>query len=138
MGPYPTDPRYLLKRLGVDLQKFRRRQAIQQGFKLFRVASLRVRLVSSSGANARACELVLERLEQASTLAASTDGHPLFAEVDYELAKLYEADGDAARTERVLTARIAASRRAGDRYFLPRYLGEYAAFNAKAATVCLG
>jgi tetratricopeptide (TPR) repeat protein len=72
----------------------------------------------------------ITELEQAAALATATDGHRLLAEVDYELSKLYEAKGDGVRTERVLTAGIAASRRAGDRYFLPRYLGEYASFNA--------
>lgn len=73
----------------------------------------------------------ISELEKAAALATAANGHRLLADVDYELAKLYESKGDVVRTERVLVSGIAASRRAGDRYFLPRYLGEYAAFNAK-------
>ncbi len=69
-------------------------------------------------------------LEEASNLASSTSGQRLVALANYELAKLYAAAGDTPNQSRVLRSGISASRRAGDRYFLPRYLAQYADFEA--------
>jgi tetratricopeptide (TPR) repeat protein len=72
----------------------------------------------------------VSNLEDAAKLANATNGYRLAAQADYELAKLYQAAADTSNQRRVLISGIAASRQAGDRYFLPRYLAQYADFEA--------
>ncbi len=69
-------------------------------------------------------------LKEAAQLATKTKGLRLLAQTDYELAALYNEQHDDHRAARALQQGIFASRQTGDRYYLPRYLGRYAAFEA--------
>lgn len=75
-------------------------------------------------------EKAIFHLKEAAQLATKTKGFRLLAQTDYELAALYNEQHDNSRAERALQQGIFASRQTGDRYYLPRYLGRYAAFEA--------
>jgi CHAT domain-containing protein len=69
-------------------------------------------------------------LEEAAKLATAANGYRLVAQADYELSKLYESPNETLNRQRVLISGVAASRQIGDQYFLPRYLAQYAEFEA--------
>jgi CHAT domain-containing protein/tetratricopeptide (TPR) repeat protein len=77
----------------------------------------------------------LEHLESAGQLALGRKYYRILAQAMLELARIYLEQGDLTRAEQRLTFGLDASRRVGDKYFLPRDLSTLAELKLKRGQV---
>jgi CHAT domain-containing protein len=71
-------------------------------------------------------DAAIQQLEQAFDVATAGDARRLVSQAALELNKIYRLLGRLDEAEQALAKGIAATRKAGDRYTLPRYLAAYA------------
>lgn len=74
--------------------------------------------------------IAIDQLEQAFDLANRVDARRLVSQAALELSNIYRAHGQLDNAEQSLTRGIEATRNAGDRFTLPRYLTAYAQIKA--------
>ncbi len=89
-------------------------------------------LVANKTGQAR--EAVL-RFEEAARLGEQANGWRAVSQARFELSKLYEGAGNMAGAEEAAKQCVAASRRVGDRFYLPRYLAHQADIQMKRGRV---
>ena len=77
----------------------------------------------------------IQYLEQAAEFATSVHFYRMEADATFELAKLYRDSGDLAAADARATEGLAASRRVGDRYYVPRNLTILADLKARRGRV---
>ena len=70
--------------------------------------------------------VAVEQLQQAFELANKVDARRLVSQAALELSNIYRERGQLDAAEQALAGGIEATRNAGDRYTLPRYLAAYA------------
>jgi CHAT domain-containing protein/tetratricopeptide (TPR) repeat protein len=75
------------------------------------------------------------RFEEAARLGEQASGWRAVSQAYFELSKLYQRAGNLVAAERAAKQCVAASRRVGDRFFLPRYLARQADIQVKRGRV---
>ena len=74
--------------------------------------------------------IAIDQLQQAFELANRVDARRLVSQAALELSNIYREHGQLDAAEQALAGGIEATRNAGDRYTLPRYLAAYAEIKA--------
>jgi CHAT domain-containing protein/predicted negative regulator of RcsB-dependent stress response len=74
--------------------------------------------------------IAIDQLQQAFELANKVDARRLISQAALELSNIYRDRGKLDDAEQALASGIEATRNAGDRYTLPRYLAAYAEIKA--------
>ena len=75
-------------------------------------------------------DTAIDQLQQAFELANRVDARRLVSQAALELSNIYREHGQLDAAEQALASGIEATRNAGDRYTLPRYLAAYAEIKA--------
>jgi CHAT domain-containing protein len=75
------------------------------------------------------------RFEEAARVGETVEAWRAVSSARFELSKLYEANGNLAVAEDAAKQCVAACRRVGDRFFLPRYLAREAAIQLKRGRI---
>jgi CHAT domain-containing protein len=89
-------------------------------------------LLANKTGQAKDAEL---RFREAARLGEQAGGWRAVSQARFELSKLYQGAGDLAAAEEEAKQSIAASRRVGDRFYLPRYLARQADIQVKRGRV---